>query len=493
MSEVDLTAPNPEAGNRPGALVFKSHVNDTYWKEIGPRIGLAYKVTNKTVIRAGYAITNTPPIANNWGYGAFNFGYNGTVTVAAGTNPTGFIDDPSLYLRQPFPGLASPLPNKDPSSANFNTVATTAPDANRPGYVQNWDFTIQYELPQQTLLEVAYVGNKGTRLWGGTPCSGDPCNSFSEYDALPSRLLSMGDTLNEPVSLHPQFSPYAGFPDDNTVSQALRPYPQFYGVEEQFPYNTNANYNSVQVTLTHHLTRGLGFLAAYTWSKAIGYVDSNGPAAYYTTVQDYFNRGLERSVASFNLPQSLKLTWVYETPFGKGRHWDLHWANPFLGGWQLAAIHNYSSGAAISVGESGLNVPPGFAPSIRPDVISGQNLTVGGIPSHVDVQDPTQYLNPDAFVQSPLTANGTPLRVGTSPRFLPSTRGPAQLSEKFRISKRFYLGEEHRFLEIAASMINPLKRTVPFITDFTVGNSAFGGLLLGGGDRQMQLNARFEF
>jgi hypothetical protein len=303
----------------------------------------------------------------------------------------------------------------------------------------------------------------------------------------------MGDTLNDPVSLHPQFSPYAGFPDDNTVSQAMRPYPQFYGVEEQFPYNTNANYNSLQVTVTHHLTHGLGFLAAYTWSKAIGYVDSNGPAAYYSTVQDFFNRGLERSVASFTLPQSLKLTWVYETPFGKGRHWDLHWANPVLGGWQLAAIHNYSSGAAIAVNESGLNIPPGFAASIRPDVISGQQLTVGGIPSHVDVQNPTQYLNPNAFTPSPLTANGTPLRVGSAPRFLPATRGPAQLSEKLRISKRFYLGEEHRFLEIAASMTNPLKRTVPYITDTTVGDSAFGGLLLTGGDRVMQLNARFEF
>ena len=106
----------------------------------------------------------------------------------------------------------------------------------------------------------------------------------------------MGDVLNDPVSLHPQYSPYAGFPTDQTVSQALRPYPQYYGVEEQFPYNTNSNYNSFQLTVTRHLTNGLGFLAAYTFSKAIGYVDSNGPAAYYTNVQDYYNRRLDRSV-----------------------------------------------------------------------------------------------------------------------------------------------------------------------------------------------------
>jgi hypothetical protein len=488
MSDIDLNAPNPEAGNRPGALVFRNHVNDTYWKEIGPRIGLAYRLTDRMVVRSGYAITNTPPIANNWGYGAFTFGYNGTVTVAQGTSPTGFVDNPAIYLSQPFPGLSTPLPDKDPSSANFNQVATTARDANRPGYVQNWDLTVQYELPKQTLLEVAYIGNKGTRLWGGSPGTG-----FSEYDALPSTLLSMGDILNDPVSAHPQFSPYAGFPDDNTVSQALRPYPQYYGVEEQFPYVTNSNYNSLQVTVTHHLTKGLGFLAAYTWSKAIGYIDSNGPAAYYATVQDYFNRGLERSVASFNLPQNLKLTWVYETPFGKGRRWDLHWANPVLGGWQLAAIHNYSSGFPISINESGLNVPAGFAPNIRPDVIAGQKPTVGGVPSNVDVQNPAPYLNPAAFVPSPMTSNGVPLRVGTAPRNLPTTRGPGVLSEKLRLSKRFYMGEEHRFFEIGASMNNILKRTTPYVNDTTVGDSEFGTLLLGGGNRVMQLSARIEF
>ncbi len=118
----------------------------------------------------------------------------------------------------------------------------------------------------------------------------------------------------------------------------------------------------------------MGFLAGYTWSKAIGYVDQNGAASYYTVAQDYYNRGLERSVTSFNLPQSFKLTWVYDTPFGKGRRWDLHWLNPVLGGWQLSAIHNYQSGMPVKVSESGLNIPPGFAFGIRPDVLTGVPL-----------------------------------------------------------------------------------------------------------------------
>src|SRR5205823_148198 len=119
----------------------------------------------------------------------------------------------------------------------------------------------QYELPGQTVLEVAYVGNKGTRLWGGAPGSG----GFSELDAHPASMLAMGDILNDSVSDHPQYIPYANFDTSNTVSQALLPYPQYFGVEETFPYNTNSNYNSFQVTATRHLTKGLGFLAAYTW------------------------------------------------------------------------------------------------------------------------------------------------------------------------------------------------------------------------------------
>ena len=72
MSEIDLNAPNPEA-QPAGCTRFSNHVNNTYWQEIGPRVGLACKVSDKMVVRAGYAMTNTPPIANNWGYGGFTY------------------------------------------------------------------------------------------------------------------------------------------------------------------------------------------------------------------------------------------------------------------------------------------------------------------------------------------------------------------------------------------------------------------------------------
>jgi hypothetical protein len=486
MSEVSLAVPNPDA-KRPGALIFANQVNDTFWKQFLPRVGFAWRTTDKMVIRAGYAVTSTPPIANNWGYGGFTFGFNGSVPTIAGTSSTGFADDPTTYLRNPYPSPQKALPNTDPNSANYLDVATTARDANRPGYVQNYNFTIQYQLPGSTVLEVAYVGNKGTRMWGGTPGSG-----YTDYNGLPSRLLAMGDILNDPVADHPQFIPFPTFDTSLSVAQALRPYPQYGQVNEQFPYNTNSNYNSLQVTVTRHLTSNLGFLAAYTFSKAIGYVDANGPAAYYTSVQDYFNRGLDRSITEFSTPHQFKLTWVYETPFGKGRHWDLGWANAIFGGWQLAGIHNYSSGLPIQVSYSGFSIPVGFAPNIRPDVI-GNKLTVGGAPSHTDFKVGTPYLNPAAFAPPPTTENGVPLRPGTAPRFLPTVRGPHQMRETMRMSKRFYIREK-AFFGVGGTVDNPFKRTSREFLGLDIADpGSFGQLVQRGGGRTIQLEGRFEF
>lgn len=485
MSYIDLDAPNPDAGGRPGALVFQNRPHDTYWKLFGPRLGFAYQATDKLVVRAGYAMTNTPPIRNSWGYSGFTYGYNGGINVRAGTSPTGFVDDPAIYLNQRFPDFQGTLPNTDPGAFNFDAYQTTAPDANRPGYTQNYNLTIQYLLPGETVLEAAYVGNKGTRVWGGE-------YQFGQLNGLPTRYLALGDVLNEQVGDYPQYMPYAGFPEDFTVAQALRPYPQYYDVVEAFPYNATSNYNSLQITATRHLTQGLGFLAAYTWSKTIASNDAAGPAQYYATFQDYYNRELERSPTFFNYPHNFKLTWVWETPFGRGRKWDLGIANYALGGWQLAAIQSYRSGDPIAVFSSGLNSPAGISGSIRPDVVAGVPLTLGDLPDKVDVNNPTPYLNPAAFRPVPLTPDGVPLRVGTAPRFINGLRGPRVWNEQFRLSKNFPIKERAR-IGVGASLTNPFNRTTKYFSTLTVGEAEFGQMYAGGGGRTIQLDARIEF
>ena len=106
------------AGNRPGAFVFnRNRFQDTYPWLIGPRVGIAYAATDKMVIRAGYSLTNTPPIRNNWGFGGFTQGYTGNIPINAGTSPTGFTDDPSFWLTTHFRICREPFPTPTPGSS----------------------------------------------------------------------------------------------------------------------------------------------------------------------------------------------------------------------------------------------------------------------------------------------------------------------------------------------------------------------------------------
>jgi hypothetical protein len=222
-------------------------------------------------------------------------------------------------------------------------------------------------------------------------------------------------------------------------------------------------------------------------------VDANGPASYYAaTAQDYFNRKLERSVTEFNYPQTFKLSWTYDLPVGKGKAVNLGWANYLAGGWTLAAIHNYQSGSPVAVFQSGVNTPPGFG-RIRPDVLSNK-LTIGGAPGRLDFFDGSPYLNTAAFSISPITPNGTPLRVGTAPRFLSNVRGPHSMSERVRLAKRFPLTRaEGRFLQLGITWDNPMNRTGRSLLDATVGDAAFGQVAANGGGKILQLDLRAEF
>ncbi len=484
MSWIDLAKPDPNAPGYNGPLVFGNTPAKTFWGEIGPRFGLAYQVNPKMVVRAGYSMMNTPPLAQNWGFSGFTTGYSGTITVPAGTNPDGFVQDPVMYLHQPFPNAPFTLPDLNPADGHFNASSTAAADSNRPGYVQNYNVTIQYLLPQQMVVEAAYVGNHGTRVWG-----------YNEYDVSPATKLAMGDTLLQPVSAYPQYLPYAGFPTSLSVAQAILPYPQYYAVNDNFAYNTSSNYNSLQVTLKKNISHGMGFLAAYTFSKVLGYQDSSGVTGYGVP-QDFYNRSLEYGLASFNQTHVFKFTASWDTPFGKNRRWDLHKANLALGGWQVSALLNYGSGFPISVAYYGYNTPTGFG-SIRPDITSS-NITLNSMPGpgSANYQNyngvGANWLNPASFAPVPMSSQGVPLSVGTAPRNL-GIDGYPYINESFRLSKIFPLWNERIKLRLGATVNNPFLRQSTYLEDNGVGDSNFGQVLSTGAVRTMQLEGHIEW
>lgn len=525
QSGFDPTAPNPGADNIPGALVFlgscstclhRNSFQNYYFGEVAPRFGLAWQIKNNLVFRGGYGISYSPPNLNN--FGSQNLaGYNSGVALNQGTSPTGFFVDPVIYLSAlkgaalptaaavgvpPFTGT---LPNRDPASFNGQEPDFLTPGSLAQPYTQNWSAGFQYLLPGHTLLEANYVGSKGTRLLDS--------NFANFFDQAPSKYMGLGDILADDLATDlanpataavlAQYGvtklPYPDFESNNystTVAAALQPFPQYSALLNNYPTMGNSTYHSMQVMARKDSAHGLTFIAAYTLSKTI--TDSDTALYYPSLVQDFYNRKLEKSIASFDYPQNLKLTWIYTLPFGPGHRWlstnkRLSW---FVSGWQIAALQNYYSGDPLAISSPFF---PGIStPGLRPDIVKGVPLTVPL--KGLDVVNGTPMLNPAAFAEPPLSpVNGFALRVGTAPRFLPNVRGPAHEFEDVGFIKNTRL-TERTSLQIRAEMFNVFNRTGrgdpdPSLGDGLPSEGGTFGLITGpmNGPRLVQIAVRLDF
>jgi hypothetical protein len=483
-SVLDPFLPNPGADGFPGSLVFLSQLHrdsfqDTYWKEFGPRFGFAYQINSRMVLRGGYGINYAPPIANQFGLASID-GYN-----ASHGFPTSHRD-PVFYWDNGYPSANFTLPNLDPTLDNGQGIGYIPKNSNRQPYSQNYTFGIQFLLPKDTTLSTSYVGNKGTRLGA---------SGLNNLNQLNPKYLALGDTLNDDISAHPEIPlPYPSF--SGPVSQALLPFPQYAGgsVAFFFPYFGTSHYDSLQVVLSHRLSKGLGFLVSYAYQKTIGLTDSQ-LYGYTGGAQDVNNRKLERSVASFDHPQVLRLTWIYELPFGKGRQYLNRGgvANQILGGWTLTGIQSYQSGDPLTI-ESGLDNSYLYNGDIRGDVLKGVSLRIPADQAFDYAGGTGQaYLNPAAFAAPPTTVNGVALRLGNSGRVLGWLRGPRNPSENFGIFKRFPF-REAGFVEFRCDMFNAFNRAGRGDPDTNLSDSTFGRILdVGSGPREIQLALRLTF
>jgi hypothetical protein len=484
-STLGPNTPNPGASGFPGALVFlkasgRGSWQDTYWGELGPRVGFAYQISNHLVLRGGYGLMYTPPIANSFGEATID-GYSSSNNL----RPT--VINPVFNWDHGFPAYRFTLPNTDPALDNGSSIPYTARDSARQPYAQNYTFGVQYLLGDKTIIQANYVGDRGRRLNAG---------NFSNMNQLNPKYLSLGDALLDDISLHPNIPlPYASF--TGTVAQALLPYPQYQGggVVNHFAYVGKSNYNALQVVATRRLAKGLGFLISYAFQKTLTNTDSAN-IYYGGTSQDVYNRALEKSVAAFDHPQQLRLTWIYELPFGKGRPFLNQGGivNQVLGGWTITANQQYQSGDPLSIGTSIDTSSYMFNGTIRADVITGQPLRLS-TGAHLDVATGTgiPYLNPNAFATPPTTANGVVLSLGTAPRYFGNLRGPYYPSENFGIFKRFPF-REAVFIEFRGDAFNAFNRSGLGNPITTVGDPQFGQITdVQQGPREIQLALRLTF
>jgi Carboxypeptidase regulatory-like domain/TonB dependent receptor-like, beta-barrel len=496
MSGLDPSVPNPGADNFPGALVFlgdckgcngKTRWADIYYKEFAPRVGFAYAVNEKLVVRGGYGINYAPPLLDAWAFGWWT-GFDGANNIVNKTGRPGGGNDFAYRWDSPYPKYTGSLPNYDPTQLNDDSIPYYDPATNKYPKTQNWNFGVQYELPWKTKLEVNYVGTRGTRL-------NDAYRTHLQE--LDPKYLSLGDTLTEDIDLHPEFKkPFPSF--SGTVGQSLMPFPQYRGITSHRTNEGWSNYHSMQVTATKRVSNGLSFLVAYTFSKSLASTDD--AIGYYGGYgQSIYNRRADYSVTSLNVPQDLRITWIYDLPFGKNGRWlKSGVVSSILGGWTMSAIQNYRSGGPLSITNSGgpdtgALANTGFYADV---LLPRDQQVIGSKPSDPDRALGNQYLNLKAFGAVPVTDNNIPLRFGNGTRFLPNLRGFARGGESFSLMKRTPLGfREGASFEIRADITNLFNRTWISDPETDIGDPERFGRVFNkyGGGRVIQLGARINF
>ncbi len=299
-----------------GSLYQRSLVHPDY-KDFGPRVGLAYSFDQKTVIRSGYGISysffNRPGSALE-GINAPQalFGTFSQSIPAGGPAPAGFLTTQNSFTT----GIANPSAF-NPANSN---VVYLPPNLKWP-YTQNWFFSVQRELPKNTVVELAYNGNHSLRL----PILGD------YNQAAPSPA---GVTL--PIA-------------------ARRPIPTFGPITWVDPAGNN-NYEGLSVRVEHRFAQGLYFLNTFAWGKAMG--DSEQALEYFAGTgfganpQNIHNLHAEYAPTSYDVKLNNVTSVVYQLPFGKGRQFGSSW-NPVLdavaGGWELTGINTAHTGTPLDI------------------------------------------------------------------------------------------------------------------------------------------------
>ncbi len=480
FSGFDPALQNPGAGNLLGAVRFlgqgpgrdnsRQSFADTYYKNFGPRFGFAYQLASKTVVRGGYGIyyaqgNATAGLRSSQQY---LFGFNAFasyITPDVGMTPAFRWDNgfPADWPRPPF---------INPTVQNGQNVNVIQAGDGRPPYFQSYQFDVQQELPLGFVLDASYVGVKGTRLGNG----------LANLNEVDPRFLSLGPTLTQNItSAAAQQAgiglPYATF--RGSVTQALRPYPQFLNIPNRSNPNGNSTYHALQLKLERRFSAGITLLGSYTRAKTISDGDimaGGGPGG-----QTFYNMGLEKAISTNDIPHVVAISYLYELPFGPGKRFlnRRGVAGVIAGGWQFNAIHQFQSGRPVTLTAN--NTLPLFNGLLRPDALNA--------PKTLETRDPLadRWINPAAF------AAPTGFRLGTAARAYTDLRGDRFIQESFGLLKRTALTEKFA-LVFRAEFFNVFNHTVFGAPQGNVSNVNFGRVASQANPpRQGQMALRLEF
>lgn len=425
-------------GNNPSNLGRKNYLTN-----FAPRLGISYRLNEKTVIRSGYGISYIPYPDNRYAYN-FPVRQNNSFNPANSFVAAGKMAD----------GMPAPLPFTIPQNGLIpnapNQAYEVIPLDYREGYIQSYNLAVQRALPKNFSLDVAYVGNKGTRV-------------AQQFNANAGMILGAG---RDGRPLWSQFRRDA----DTNIS--------FIG--------TSTSYNSLQVKLDRRFSGGFSLTTAYTWSKAIDYSQDNGGFAYV------INSARSRARADFDRRHMLNQSYVWELPIGKGKRWvNSGPAAMILGGWQMTGILTAMTGTAmnISAPNATLNAPGN---SNNPNyLVSGSLPTSKTVNFRATGRNLPTWFDINAFGAPAANTFGN---IGRN-----AFTGPGFFNVDASLFRRIKVGERWT-VEIRAESFNFTNTPQYPNPDGGLGNATFGqitnagiGSSADGGSRQVQMGLRILF
>jgi len=394
-----------------------------HWNYLAPRLGLAYRLTEKTVIRTGIGVSYTPFEDNT--YITNNYPTKGNLGAVQGASAytSAFYNGSVLSFES---GLPAPTPQPVPSNGIYSVAALGFNGSTEDYFPTNfknphviaWNFSVQQTLPFHFTMDVAYVGNHG---------------------------VDMGSDQN--INASPVIAP------TSTNDTAYLPYFPHTGTVTQFFVPVSSMYNGLQVKIDRRFSTGLSITTSLSYQKGMAFYnggDDDGFYGFYLNGQYHRNWGLN----DFNRTVSFVQSYVYQLPFGKGKHFlnSGRALDMFVGGWQLEGILTVMTGTPFTVtysstylnlAQGGTNTPIEVTPSVK--ILDGINTTSnGGSPWF----DPTAFAAPPCQSATPSAGcptgaidqvGGAAQQVGSVGRN--SMIGPGFFNMNFALSKTAHFSE----------------------------------------------------
>ncbi|MBL8178035.1 MAG: TonB-dependent receptor, partial [Bryobacterales bacterium] len=445
---------------------------DPLKKNFAPRVGLAYRLGAKTVLRASggyfYAASDTINAGtSDWGNGLFTL-FEGSLGA-----PSPFPNTPPANGSWSNPFAAGlPQPNRDSTFAgqNLRTYNRRHPLP----VVSNWTFNVQRMLSPTIMVQAGYVGNRIMRIVQ---------NRF--YNQNDPAHITLGAQLLQQVP-----NPFFGKISTGNLSfptvqlrQLLRPYPQYLQVLIPRDGYGDGNYHSGQFSIDKQYSQGLTLSASYTLSKTIANVfESDATEAFPHNA--LYNSRYNRTIEPNDIPQRLVMSYLYDIPFGKGkRYLGNSVAGRIIGNWQVTGITVLQSGTPLRIAAADNTNLYDFSLSV------GRGNRVGEPVLAEGERSTNRYFNTSAFSLSPT------FTIPTDSLTQPQLRNYGRRNFDFAFIRNQPIKERYN-IQIRADITNFFNTPALNLgtgASVTVGTPQFGQVLTGGAPRNVQLAARFTF